>query len=250
MPVLRPLLRSARGPYHRLRGALRLHGVFGLLQLVPQNLAYLLRRRRRHQRGEIDEFDRRFGVETAARRPVSTLDLPQAAAIHAVRYEPVARLADYLAALDIAFDRYTFVDYGCGKGRALLMASDQPFAKIIGVEYSAQLAAIARRNISIYTNPNQRCRAIEVVEGDAARFAPPHSACVFFLYNPFDEVILRQVVQRMRRTRCPAGPADHLIYVDPRHRACLDADPGWEAVADHQSWVVYRATGADGAPSA
>src|SRR3990172_4635695 len=41
---------------------------------------------------------------------------------------------------------YSFVDIGAGKGRALLLASELPFRKVIGVELSAELAAIAQDN--------------------------------------------------------------------------------------------------------
>ena len=40
-----------------------------------------------------------------------------------------------------------FVDYGSGKGRVVIMAAESPFRKVIGVEFSAQLHAIAKENV-------------------------------------------------------------------------------------------------------
>ncbi|MBV8736991.1 MAG: methyltransferase domain-containing protein [Alphaproteobacteria bacterium] len=146
----------------------------------------------------------------------------------------------YLHSLAVPFEEYAFIDYGCGKGRALLMASDFPFRQIIGVEYSSELAAIARHNIKLYRNPSQKCRTIEVFEGNAALFEPPDTASVFFLHNPFDGLILQQVLDRIRQNRTASKLVDFLIYVDPQHRSCIDRDPSWEIVNDRQSWVVYH----------
>jgi predicted RNA methylase len=41
----------------------------------------------------------------------------------------------------------TFVDIGSGKGRALIIAAEYAFKRIIGVEYSPSLATICRRNL-------------------------------------------------------------------------------------------------------
>ena len=51
-------------------------------------------------------------------------------------YQPTepALFHEMLAALNITFEDFTFIDLGSGKGRALLMASDYPFLRIVGVE--------------------------------------------------------------------------------------------------------------------
>lgn len=234
---------SIIGTWGRLQRAFRLHGAVGLLKLAPQNVIYALNLGHRRRRRSLDEFDRRFGVDTATVRSVSTLDVPLEIAAHATRYEPIPSIDTYMHSLTVPFEEYTFIDYGCGKGRALLMASDFPFRRIIGVEYSSELAAIARHNITLYCNVSQKCRAIGVFEGNAALFEPPDTASVFFLHNPFDELILQQVLDRIRQNRMASEPADFLIYVDPRHRTCIDRDSSWEIVRDYQSWVVYRCRG-------
>lgn len=226
--------------FERVRRALRLHGFVGLLKLLPQNVVYLLSPARRRWRRSLDEFDRQFGVDTAGMRSISTLEVPIDVAAHATRYEPIPELNTYLESLAITYSQYSFIDYGCGKGRALLMASDFPFNRIIGIEYSPELATIARRNIRSYRNPAQKCHTIDVVEGNAAAFEPPAGAAVFFLHNPFDEVILEQVLDRVRRSRAERRQDDYLVYVDPRHRRCIDADRTWQLVSDHPGWVAYR----------
>jgi histone methylation protein DOT1 len=56
-----------------------------------------------------------------------------------------------MQALPIDFTQFTFVDLGSGKGRVLLMASDYPFKRIIGVEFMPELHRVAQENIRKYT---------------------------------------------------------------------------------------------------
>src|SRR6185312_5959446 len=43
---------------------------------------------------------------------------------------------------------YSFLDLGCGKGRALVIAGEFGFSDILGVELSPTLAALAAKNIA------------------------------------------------------------------------------------------------------
>jgi SAM-dependent methyltransferase len=248
LKIFAALLRGSAGPrrpavrrvWDRLRRAHRRHGVIGLCKLLPKNVLHALNYRRRRLRRSLDEFDRRFGVDTAMHRSVSALDVAPELALHAARYEPIAAIDPYLRSLGVSFAGYHFIDFGCGKGRALLMASDFPFSRIIGVEYSAELASVARRNISIYRSASQICKSIAVIEGNAASFDPPDGPSVYFFHNPFDGIILDRVLARIEKNP-PAGTKDHyLIYVDPRHRSRIEAVAGWEIAADHRGWVAYR----------
>lgn len=235
----------------RLTSAFRRHGVAGIAKLLPRNIVHILGvygSRQRRQRRSLEEFDRRFGVDTAGFRSVTALRMPIEIAAHAARYQPISDLGAYLRALDISFAQYTFVDYGCGKGRALLMASDYPFEQIIGVDCVPGLIAIARSNISAYRSASQLCHRLDLETCDARQFSPPGTPTVFFLYNPFDEVILSEVLARIARVAPDASHPDYLIYVDPRHRSCIEATRRWDIALDRQSWVVYR-SGSPAAPS-
>jgi predicted RNA methylase len=66
--------------------------------------------------------------------------------------------------------RFSFVDFGSGKGRVLLVASHYPFREVVGVEFSPELQKIAEGNIRSTKAPNGAVRM-------SARFArtPPRS---------------------------------------------------------------------------
>jgi cyclopropane fatty-acyl-phospholipid synthase-like methyltransferase len=89
---------------------------------------------------------------------------------HAVQYEPssanLVRAA--LASLKIDAARFTFLDFGSGKGRVMLIAAGSPFKSVIGVELSKQLHEIARKNIALLASELTRGARVRSINDDAA----------------------------------------------------------------------------------
>lgn len=92
------------------------------------------------------------------------------------------------------------VDIGAGKGLVLLKAARWPFARIVGVENSEQLVGIAEANVARYRRRTGRVGSIEMVHADAAAWEVPPNIHLVYLYNPFEEAILEQVMQRIHRS--------------------------------------------------
>ena len=87
------------------------------------------------------------------------------------------------------------VDYGCGLGRTLLFASTLTFKKIIGVELSPMLCAAATKNLEQhYIRQHKTQPEWRVVNIDARRFDIPDDANIFYFFNPFDTVVLAEVI--------------------------------------------------------
>jgi SAM-dependent methyltransferase len=124
-------------------------------------------------------------------------------------------LAGALRVLNEDLGSFTFVDLGCGKGRSLLIASRMGFKRVIGVEFAAELAATARRNIQIMGVSNA-----SVIDADAAEFSPPEDNLVAFLFNPFRNAVVRRVVGNLERPR--AGKL-YVIYSNPICAEAFDA---------------------------
>jgi SAM-dependent methyltransferase len=101
-------------------------------------------------------------------------------------YQPTdpALFHEMMANLPIAFDQFTFVDLGSGKGRTLLMASEYPFRKIVGVELLAELHRAAEENIRAYHSATQQCKQIEAVLADAREFELQEEPLALYLFNP------------------------------------------------------------------
>ncbi len=95
---------------------------------------------------------------------------------------------------------YVFTDYGCGKGRAAIIASEQPFRRVIGIEIVDQLAETARRNAAIIANNFPRRPAIEIVHDDASHYELPLEPLVMFFFQPFERPVMQAVLDRLERS--------------------------------------------------
>jgi SAM-dependent methyltransferase len=92
---------------------------------------------------------------------------------------------------------YTFVDLGCGKGRAVLLASELGFREVVGVELNPPLAATAQANANLWIAAGKARSPIRIEQGDAADLVWPPGPCMVFLYNPFGATVMRRVLDRI-----------------------------------------------------
>jgi SAM-dependent methyltransferase len=113
------------------------------------------------------------------------------------------------------FHDFTFIDLGSGKGRTLLMASDYPFRRIIGVELLPSLHKIAQENVLQYKSESQKCFAFETICADATTFPLPADPLVIFLFNPFPESGMRQVVANLDQSLREHPRPVYVLYHNP-----------------------------------
>ncbi len=113
------------------------------------------------------------------------------------------------------WSRFTFVDLGCGKGRALLLASRFPFRHILGVELDATLAGIAETNLRTFHAPWQQSRSLEARHGDATTFDLPPTPTLLYLYHPFLAPILKRVLRRVEQSLQRQPRELWLVYINP-----------------------------------
>lgn len=138
--------------------------------------------------------------------------------------------------LPIDFREYTFVDLGSGKGRTLLMASEYPFQRIVGVEILPELDRAARENIREFKGPAQQCAQIESICADACEFVLPEEPSVLYLFNPLPEAALREAIRRLEQSAQPVW----IVYHNPLLEVVL-SETGWLVRAGGtERYVVYR----------
>src|SRR5882672_6400507 len=121
--------------------------------------------RRRQRYGDVDyDWDQRVDTTGATvgwrERLLGKLHSP---------YQPTdaTLFREMLDNLKIDFREFTFIDLGSGKGRTLLMASDCPFRRILGVELLPPLHTIAQNNIVDYKKDSQLCFELQSICADA-----------------------------------------------------------------------------------
>jgi len=114
--------------------------------------------------------------------------------------------------------RDVFLDYGCGKGRAVVVAATYPFRRVIGVELASDLSQIARDNVR-RAEGKLKCRDVEIVTANAAEFEVPPEVTMVFLFNPFRGRVFAAVRERLRQSLRAAPRRLRVIYMHPRKEA-------------------------------
>ena len=89
-----------------------------------------------------------------------------------------------------------FVDYGAGKGRAMLMASECGFSKIKGLEFSSSLYELAKKNIQDYIKTTGK-NNFEILHIDVSTYKVQKEDNFFYFFNPFNEFILNKCLDNI-----------------------------------------------------
>jgi SAM-dependent methyltransferase len=179
-------------------------------------------------RGVLHPFDRKYGTDTGGYlgpedlvkgRANDALNHGYSAIAPSVFYEACRRWRETLPAMSGRIDAYSFVDVGAGKGRALLLAAELPFRKVIGVEVTEELARIAQRNVARWSRIAKPKSKIRVIHEDAAKFRWPRSPLLVYLYNPFACSLVAQMAENLAAVAASGSGLVDLLYINP---TCTD----------------------------
>jgi hypothetical protein len=145
-----------------------------------------------------------------------------------------------LRGLNIHYNDYTFIDLGSGMGRVVLIAAGFPFRKVVGVEFSPELHRVAGENLA-RVSASRRAAAIELVWQDAREYVFPPGNCVVYMFNPFQESVMTQVLANLKAA-FENGPAElNVIYFNPVLGALLDDSPFLARIESSRHYSIYRA---------
>ena len=209
----------------RAKKTLAKHGVGGATRLISatvlhniRNLAPSRREALKLQRKADIEFDGKYGVTTAGIISLSNLDIKFNNWVYGSKYQaiPYVDFGEILGQFNLPYEEFVFVDLGSGKGRAILMASSLPFKRIIGVEFSKELNAIAENNLCQYSEEAKKCKNIELICMDAAKYLFPEDPLVLYLYNPFEHTVMAQVVSNLTASFLKQPRRIIILYFTPQ----------------------------------
>jgi len=197
---------------------------------------------RKHKRLVDREFDSASGLDTGGITHLKGLGVPREAWSEGFPHIAVDpdEFAAALDAVELDLSMLTFVDFGSGKGRALLLAAEHPFKRIIGVEFAEPLVQTARANLRQYGQTHD-VRRIEVVHSDATKYDLPEEPLLVFLYNPFGESMMKAVAERTRESLRSAPREAVILYLNPFH-ANAWADAGFSEIKRGAHFRVFALT--------
>jgi len=162
--------------------------------------------------------DRRFGITTSdeevARELGRAPDGNYRFGCRAISYLGIERLIRKLEPSGTD----ALLDMGCGAGRAICVAAQYPFSRVIGIEIDERLCALAERNASRLRRYAVRP---EIVCADAAKYRVPDDITVVFLYNPFSGEVLKTALTRVLESFDRAPRRLRLAYANPREHEMI-----------------------------
>jgi SAM-dependent methyltransferase len=217
--------------------------------LLPVHLWREYRLSRRRGVLPRSEFDLAHRVDTDGDvngwTHLSDLEIPSTNWIYGRNYAPIEpeRFHAIFSGLEIHFEDFSFVDFGSGKGRAILLASEYPFRRVAGVEFSAELHGIAKENIRRLEG-HKKSGPVESVWADFLEFPLPSVPSVFFFFDPCDDPVLKKLLRRIQESLELTPRTVYLIYVAPTEskRILLDATPWLVKITENtdRNYRVYR----------
>jgi SAM-dependent methyltransferase len=170
-------------------------------------------------------YDRRLGIVTSGLQDHSRSATARPEVHHAETYQavPPRRFRALMAAVPLAPAEATFIDLGCGKGKALFMAAELGFRRVIGVEFAPDLVAVGEANADAFAAARPGAPPVEIVCADAGSYELPAEPTVLFLYNPFDEVVVARVRENVDRSLSEHPRQLYVVYLNSLHASVLDA---------------------------
>jgi hypothetical protein len=139
------------------------------------------------------------------------------------------------------FGSFVFLDSGSGKGRTLLMASDYPFRRILGVELLPALHRAAQENLGKYRSESQKCFKLESICGDATELAFPAEPTVLYLFNPFPEAGLRRMIANLEQSLRAHPRTVYVLYHNPLLEYVLSESAALSKIGGTHQYSIYAA---------
>ncbi len=185
-----------------------------ILHDIKNALAFL-------RRGEIKEFLFRLQVY------VRKIDLRYASVnelglcadkSHHYAHSGGVHLEKVLNSLNINADD-AIVDFGSGKGGALITFAKYPFKKISGIELLPELVTIAEQNFKKLNISN-----VAMIVSDAADFTDLDAYNYFYFYSPFPRSVMAVVMHNIQSSLLKKPRPLHLIYCNPEFHDLVEKD--------------------------
>lgn len=147
-------------------------------------------------------FDFKYRIDTINTKMLDELEIDSPNKAHGRYYEGTNAYIFKTAFSHVRIDapNSCFVDFGSGKGKAMFMAAERGFRKVIGVEFSIELVQICRKNLEIFKQKTKSKTQFEIIHLDAAEYEIPAEANLLFFSNPFDEALIAKVIDNILKS--------------------------------------------------
>jgi len=153
-------------------------------------------------------------IDNLQHQKIKSENLKRASIYQATNYFLIEHALDFLKKEQANLH---LVDFGSGKGRIMVVAAYYGFKKITGIDFSQSLCNEATINIE-KIKPLFPSTDFELICDDAVNYPVKNDDTVFFFFNPFDEVVMLQVVKNILASLKKNERKIYVVYVNPLHK--------------------------------
>lgn len=178
-------------------------------------------------------FDFRYQTDTCAVSELGPLTIRSGHKENGTLYRPIriVPLRRFFAAVRPRLPQDSvLVDFGSGRGRVLLLAAEFGFKEARGIEFAHELCVSSRRNCERYQARTGTATRFATLEMDATKYEIQPDENFFMFCNPFDDSILKVVLENIARSLAQAPRPAWLAYYNPKWDGEIQKQPAFRLV--------------------
>lgn len=162
--------------------------------------------------------EKKYRINTTSFNNLSRFRIRGDQLAHATEYMPVSyfTMEQLLLHLPENAKKGTFLDIGCGKGRAMCIAAHYGFKHVSGIDFAKEMIDAAAKNLA-QTKELSKDFQYELSWADITTLEIGKEVSTVFLFNPFDEILMKLVVQKIKTSLINHPRFLHVLYASPRH---------------------------------
>jgi 2-polyprenyl-3-methyl-5-hydroxy-6-metoxy-1,4-benzoquinol methylase len=162
--------------------------------------------------------EKKYKINTTSFNNLARFNITGNQLAHATEYMPVSyfTMEQLLFHLPEKALAGTFLDIGCGKGRAMCVAAHYGFSKVKGIDFAEEMIHTAEKNLRI-TKQHYPQLEYDVLWKDVTALEIGKDVSTVFLFNPFDEVLMKTVIQKITASLQDNPRPFYVLYASPRH---------------------------------
>jgi len=109
------------------------------------------------------------------------------------------------------------MDIGCGKGRPVFVAESFGYENLTGIDLDKELISIANSNLKSYSL-KRKTSNIDFIHTNALEYKYENKPTVYFLFNPFNEEILKKVLGKVISSTSSEA---WFVYMNPKYKTAF-----------------------------
>lgn len=187
-------------------------------------------------------FDLKYQVDTINTIMLDELDIESPNKAHGRYYEGtnVYIFRSVFSQIKVDTLNSCFIDFGSGKGKAMFLAAEMGFRKVIGVEFSRELVDICRSNLEIFKRKTKSRTEFEVIHMDAAEYEIPPEANLLYFSNPFDETLIAKVIENILESLEKFPREITVLHLHPQGNMAFVNHPRFHLEHEMEYGFIFR----------